>query len=54
MILLAITLGMPETELAAIAEVLAGMVKLAGAVARPTLIDADTKDVASAVYPIEV
>lgn len=54
MILFAITLGMPETELAAIAEVLAGIVKLAGAVARPTLIDADTKDVASAVYPIEV
>lgn len=36
------------------AEVLAGMVKLAGAVARPTLMDADTKDEASAVYPIEV
>lgn len=42
------------TELAAMAEVLAGMVKLAGAVARPTLMDADTKDEASAVYPMEV
>lgn len=49
MILLATWAGMPETELAAMDEVLAGIVRLAGAVAKPTLIDADTKDEASAV-----
>ena len=46
--------AMLETELAWMAEVLAGMTKLDGAVANPTLIDAETKDEASAVYPIEV
>lgn len=45
---------MPLSALTWTADVLAGMVRLAGAVAKPTLIDADTKDEASAVYPIEV